>query len=316
MADPSLVTDVTQPTQAGNKARFAADEIRQIKAYLAGLVIGKINQAPVPNTVLSGPSDINGLPTPGGVIGATTITNTAISAAYPWVVDSPNGLQATGTADSIGISTANLVYTGLSVNGTMYLLNIVSAAGTITTGVTVNAVAVQEGGAVTIVTAGFYTYVKSDRQMYLGNGVSVDKVNVVFVGECTVAAGVVSAIIWYAYQGKYISPWIATLPGVATATSFNHNLGIYPDPNGYGLELECTTIDLGFLVGDRLPGASVGTNNAAVAASPIPKYAVRLTCGFTTGNTTAFNGTNKTTGVGAAHTAASWKYRMFANRGF
>ena len=73
-------------------------------------------------------------------------------------------------------------------------------------------------------TSGQATFNIQDMQMLVGNGTTADQKWRVFVGEVTVAAAVVSAITWYALQGRYAAVPVAFTTSVAY--TFAHNIGV------------------------------------------------------------------------------------------
>jgi hypothetical protein len=122
-------------------------------------------------------------------------------------------------------SITNPSWTGLSTNGTMYAYLDIAADGTCTTGSTTLAPTYRFGGA-DVVTSGQFTFNIQEMTGKVGNGATAVQTYRVFVGEVTVAGGVVSAITWYALMGRYDSGWFA----VAVATQYikSHNIGCYP----------------------------------------------------------------------------------------
>lgn len=208
-------------TAAGDFAVFrgyAAGVVRCVSySRVSGVPLVSANVAvPVRQTVLSGPTT-NGLPTFGGSTGGTTVTM-----AGTLVVTAANGVSAAGSNDRVG-SITNASWTGLSTNGTMFLYLDIAADGTCTTGSTTLAPAYQFGGSAST-TSGQATFNIQDMQMLVGNGTTADQKWRVFVGEVTVAAAVVSAITWYALQGRYAAVPVAFTTSVAY--TFAHNIGV------------------------------------------------------------------------------------------
>jgi hypothetical protein len=267
--------------------------------------------ANIRQTVANGPVDSGGLPNYGGSTGGTTVTTTNFASTDPFCVNFAYGFDpATGKAlDYFGVETTNQSWTGLSTNGTMYLyVDYNTSTGARTYGSTTVAPVYQVGGTYSV-TNNQHTYNWSVGVMKVGNGSTASQVARVFVGEVTVAGGVVTAIVWYALNGTYTSGWTATLPGASTASSYNHNIGI-PDV-GTQVEIECTTADANYAVGDRFEHPfGNGTNGGVVA----PDWSTYKTCGFTTQNIFSWGANDKTTGVMATFTLANWKYRMLAKR--
>ena len=172
---------------------------------------------PVRQTVLSGPVDSNGLPAFGGSTGGTTVTMSGTL-----VATAANGFGSSGAVDVVGSGT-NLSWTGLSTNGTMYLYCDI-AAGALTTGSGTLAPAYQFGGTYST-TSGQFTFNIQEMTGKVGNGSSATQTNRVYMGEVTVAGGVVTAIVWYALQRRYMSAE-TSIPAANTVQAFSHNLGI------------------------------------------------------------------------------------------
>lgn len=256
---------------------------------------------------MSGPVDSSGLPSFGGATGSTTVT-----AAGTLVATAANGFNGLQEPDRIGYIT-NPSWTGLSVNGTMYLYLDIAADGSCTTGSTTLAPVYQEGGSYST-TNGQFTFNIVEMVGKVGNGSAANQTYRVFVGQVTVAAGVVSAITWYAINGIYIGPWTATLPGVSTAVSRNHNIGTHPAQSE--LIVECTTTDAGYAVGDRIVSPMTTGTYGSNTDLTIQVWANTLSTGFVTNGGNAFIAPNKTTGGILVLTAASWKYRIVSRRGW
>lgn len=136
--------------------------------------------------------------------------------------------------------------------------------------------------------------------------------NRVYVCEAVTGASTVSSVTNYALNGRYDSGWTSTLPSIATKTSKNHNLGVVPE--AYDLIIECLSTELGIAVGERLHSASLAGQDGTVRYPP-NMYASRLSMALQTAGNTAFMALNAS-GVGTALTAASWKYKFLASRGW
>jgi hypothetical protein len=256
----------------------------------------------VRQTVLSGPVDANGLPNFGGGTGATTVTatGTLIAAAA-------NGFTNKGAQDYIG-SITNPQWTGLSTNGTMYLGLTISSNGTCTPFVTSLAPIYQWGGSAGVAT-GQRTFNIQSMQMQTGNGSAASQAYDVFVGEVTVAAGVVSAITWYALMARYIGAWTTPLPNAAVAVSANHNIGT-SDINPK-LEIKNLTAEFGFSVGEII---TEPYGNTGGVGAPLTLSRTTKTVGFTGASTVGVVAPNKTTGSTANLTVGNWAYRFIAQR--
>lgn len=174
---------------------------------------------PVRQTVLSGPVDTSGLPSFGGSTGSTTVT-----ASGTLIATAANGFTSSGQIDRVG-SITNPAWTGLSTNGTMYLFLDIASNGTCTTGSGTLLPTYRWGGA-DVVTTNQFTFNIQEMIGKVGNGATAAQTYRVYVGEVTVAGGVVTAITWYALQGRYDSGRFAV--AVSTNYSKNHNIGAEP----------------------------------------------------------------------------------------
>lgn len=260
---------------------------------------------PVRQTVLGGPQDSNGLASFGGSTGSTTVTasGTLIAAAA-------NGYGGSGAVDRVG-SITNPSWTGLSTNGTMYLYLDVGSDGTCTAGSTTLAPVYQWGGTYST-TSGQATFNIQDMIMKVGNGSSAVQTWRVFVGQVTVAASVVSAIVWYQLQGRYEGVWTATLPATSSVTSANHNMGVRPKT--WNVLLENTTTEHGYAVGDQLLLDSI---QSPAAASYLP-HSLKATASaltLTTGSV-PWQMLHSSTSAAVNLTVGNWKYKFLAERGW
>lgn len=231
---------------------------------LAGLLT--FNGVPERQTVLGGPVDTSGYAAFGGATGSTTVTTTAISSTAPLVVTAANGFGAQGKVDVVGYSASNLAFTGLSTNGTMYGF-VDSAAGALTTGTGTLAPIYQQGGTPSIV-SGQFTFNKGEMKGYVGNGAAALQTNRVYVGQFTVAGGVVTAITWYALMGLYDSGRFTIAASTAYAKS--HNLGCEPGQVSCFLGTSGGALSLAhFLFTSTYEGVGIGT----ITATSIGLYA-------------------------------------------
>lgn len=273
-----------------------------LKTYFDTLYAAISNTyVPARQTVLTGPVDSSGFSAFGGSTGSTTVTATGTLKATA---------AAGGDANYTG-SITNPSWTGLSTNGTMYLYLDITSAGVVTTGSTTVAPTYQWGGTYST-TNNQHTFNIQEMTMKAGNGSVASQVNRVFVGEVTVAGGVVTAITWYALMGRYDSGYTNTLPGVGTNISKNHNIGTVPRYTSF--EIKCLTTDSGYAVGDVV---SPYTQGAAGFVSPFTPSKTANAMQVTTGSTSSFVLNNKTTGTAASvGSLANWAYRMIADRGW
>lgn len=276
-------------------AALEAVTLQQMQAAVAAVVRGGVRQ-----TVLSGPVDSDGLPAFGGSTGSTTVT-----ASGTLIVTAANGWNASGALDRVG-SITNPSWTGLSINGAMYLYLDIAANGACTPGSTTLAPIYQWGG-VYSTTSGQNTYNIQEAVMQVGNGSTASQVYRVFVGEVTVSGGVVTAITWYALMGRYVSP-DTSVPAANTPVNFSHNIGVTPNITVY---IKNAVPELGFSVGDvvTVPRQDDGATLMEVVGS-------RLGATYIS-NQPSFALINKSTGgTRIAFTAGKWRVFVKCDRGW
>ena len=261
---------------------------------------------PVQQTVLSGPVDSNGLAAFGGSTGSTTVT-----ASGTLIATSANGFGSNGGVNNI-CSITNPSWTGLSTNGTTYLY-LDATSSTCTTGSSANLAPTYQWGGTYSTTSGQFTFNIQEMVGKVGNGSTADQANRVYVGEVTVSGNVVTAITWYQLLGRYDSGFTATLPSASTNVSKSSNLGIKPTVGL--LIIECTTTDQGYAVGDQIVNGYMGGNSANLFVQN-PVWVTANTIGFSTGTVNGAITTPKGGGANVSLTAASWKYKLVANRGW
>lgn len=250
-------------------------------------------------TVRSGPVDTSGLPSFGGSTGSTTVT--ASGTLYP--------SAANGILDRNG-SITNPSWTGLSTNGTMYLYLDIAADGTCTTGSTTVQPTYRSGGA-DVVTTNQFTFNTMEMVGKVGNGSVATQTYRVFVGEVTVAGAVVTAITWYALNGRYNSPETATLPSIASSKiSVNHNIGITGCVGRW--IIRCTTAQNGFAVGEERD--NVGSRDSGQVSQAVTPTVTRLTTYISTTDNVQYQGTPAAGGASVTFTSANWAYRFEVRR--
>lgn len=265
---------------------------------VAGLVDLPIST--VRQTIYNGPVDSAGLSAFVGATGSSTVTATATLYAT----------SANGIVNRTG-SIVNPSWTGLTTNGTMYLYLTVNADGTCTTGSTTVAPVYQWGGSFSN-TSGAFVFNIQAMTGNLGTGAANSQAYIVFVGEVTVAANVVSAITWYAIMGRYESANF----GLALATQYsnNHNIGAIPKKSR--VVLVNTTAELNYTLGDEVDGfATHLSNNSSVGFSPSLTYKNISVITAAVGSSGLVI-LNKTTGASAAITVGSWKLKAYVDRGW
>lgn len=252
--------------------------------------------AGVRQSVISGPIDSNGQSSFGGATGSTTVTMTGTL-----IATAAQGYTTTGGCSDVVGSGTNLSWTGLATNGVMYLyVDIISGA--LTAGAGTLAPAYQEGGAYSA-TAGQLTFNIQQMNQQVAQVQSAR----VYVGQVTVSSNVVSAIVWYALNGRYKSP-LTAVQSTGTMQNFNHNLGIYP--NNVELYIQCISSDKGYGVGARVKPGTAATEslNPIVNVTPLAMASI--------GPSTIFDIPSASTGSAVDITTTSWNQIMSASRGW
>lgn len=267
------------------------------KDSVAGSALG------VRQTVLSGPVDANGYPSFGGAAGGTTVT-----AAGTLIAAAANGFGASGAVDRIG-SIVNPSWTGLSTNGVMYLYLDIAANGTCTPGSTTLLPAYQFGGAYNT-TNNQHTFNTQEMVMKVGNGAAATQVYRVFVGEVTVAGGVVTAITWYALQGRYRSQFSSCSVGLVTSS--NDNLG--GQQKNIKFFLKCTTAEFNYGVGDIVQDHL--NHNISGAYGVVPVADGRNTSKTVISGSLFAAIPDKSSGAVSALTPANWQQSILVERGW
>lgn len=248
----------------------------------------------VRQTVLNGPVDSSGFSAFGGSTGSTTVT--AAGSLY---------IHAAGAAtDRIGFIT-NPSWTGLSTNGTMYLFVDVAANGVCTTG-SGTLVPVYQWGGTYSTTANQFTFNIQEMTAKVGTGAVANQAYRVYVGEVTVAGGVVTAITWYQLQGRY--QVAQAVIAASTVYSFASNMGV--SVLRQQLWLVCKTAESGYSIGDRL---------ATNYMFDVTGRNFVLAC--TRNNATAVSSggletVNKSTGAVVSLTFANWSLEIDIDRGW
>lgn len=256
--------------------------------------------SPVRQTIYAGPVDSSGYASFGGSTGSTTVT--ASGTLY--------AAAANQTANRYG-SISNPSWTGLSTNGTMYLYLTVNADGTCTTGSTTLAPTYQWGGTYST-TNNQHTFNIQEMTMKVGDGAAATQTYRVFVGEVTVAGGVVTVITWYALMGRYVGT-TATL-AINTSYALSHNIGVLPHKSF--VRLVCDTTNLGYAVGDEVDGSSFIQPQSSANSGATGSLSGRNTFNFVTASANPISLTNLSTRANGTVTMASWKMRLYADRGW
>lgn len=268
---------------------------------------------PVRQTVLAAPVDTSGLPsflpsTSASLVLATqNVTSTA-----PLVITASNGSNDAGDVNRVGQVTGNTLSWTVGASATSYLPVTVNADGTLTAVTPVTLAPIYQWGGTPSVTNNQYTYNIQEGKMYKGNGTTAPQVNDVIIGEAVSGATTITSTVAYAVRGRYKSAFIATLPNSATVTTQNSNLGV--EPEFAQITIKCTTTDGGFAVGDTLRWSTGGGYNGVYVSPGIGANANKVW--LSTGGASAFSCVPKGGGASASLTAASWSYRLEADRGW
>ena len=268
-------------------------------------------EVPVRQTVLGGPVDSNGLPSflPATSV-SLTLTSQNIAAGTPLVVAAANGFNSTGALDRVGISTANIAWSGLVANSTNYLYVDVAANGTLTPGSTTVAPIYQRGGT-PAVTANQATFNISQMQMFVGNGAAAPQTYRVFVGEAVTGASTVTSSVAYAYAGQNIIQ-SATLAST-TVFSYNHQIGAGIIPR-VEYALKCVTANNGYAVGDEVPRWVDGVTG--FSDTPIMVAADAQTVRVIVTNTSGISLSSKASAGFVSSAVTNWKFIFRINRGW
>lgn len=278
-----------------------AGSINAASLYENGVQISTLlRPVPVRQTVLAGPLATDGSSNFGGATGGTTLT-----ASATLIMTAANGFNGSGQIDRVG-SIVNPAWTGLSVNGTIFLGVTIAADGTCTTTTTTSLS--YPWNSVPSVSNNVYTFSIQRMQMLVGNGSVANQTYTVFVGDVTVAAGVVSAINWYALEGRYEST--NTAVAISTSTTVNHNIGTLPlNVTTY---LLCTTAANGYAVGQSIAFTDLAApgNNSGGSSTALTTRSLTIS----TGNALAI--TPNGGGAKATIVTSNYAYVFTANRGW
>lgn len=269
-------------------------------------------------TILSAPIDTNGMTALGGSVGAmTTVATTAIGAApasgaaytitMPLKVTAANGYGN----DVTGTSASNLTWTSINTSGTYYLyVDVDETTGALTTGST-KLIPIYQVAGVPSVTSTQDTFNIEQMVMWCGNGATAVQKYRVYVGQVDTTGATTSNLIWYTINGMYDSGYTSTLPAAGSLITKTHNLGIAP--RVANIIIKCTTAEYDYVAGDEVTpflqvagGGFMGSFTVARNTKTI--YA-------RTGANTSFI-VISATGTSSTATAASWAYKLVADRGW
>jgi hypothetical protein len=255
-------------------------------------------------TVTYGPITAAGLPNFLPATSASLVLTTQnISSGTPLVINA-----AQGGIDTSKKLTTNASWTVLA--STTNYLAINASTGAL---VSLTLAPIYQYGGTPSVTNNQFTFDISQMVGYLGNGAAAVATPLVIVGECIAGASTITSTVNYAYNGYYDSGFTNTLPGINTTITKTSNIGIVPQR--VTIIIECITADNGYAVGDQISSGFGGFNGTF--ATPTPIFATNNTIGFSTSNTvTGFGFGFKGNASSINATAARWKYKMVASRGW
>jgi len=267
-------------------------------------------------TVSAGPVTAAGLPNfLPATSGTLTLPTTNVSSTYPLVATAAAGWSAATGApvDVIGVATGPLTWTGLAANRAATAPNflyVTVAGGVLTTGSTLLTPIYQFGGTPSVAN-GQFTFNIAEMRGYLGNGTSAPQVNLVMVGEAATDSATVINIIAFAYNARYDSGYIATLPPANTATTKSHSIGVVPQLSDF--RIQCTVTDAGYAVGDEIGGGSLWIDDGSVNTALTHRVARNDMGVIVSTNVVVLH---KTTGARTVITRSKWQWRLIAERGW
>jgi len=139
--------------------------------------------------------------------------------------------------------------------------------------------------------------------------------NKLYLGEATAGASAISSVVSYAYQGRYDSGAIATLPGTSTAVMLNHNLGT--KLAAASIVVECLTSEQGYAAGTRIINPLVIDSTASSRSIPPTTSVTTKVVTFATNNGGGpWTALPAAGGAFAGLTNANWAYRVLVSRSF
>jgi hypothetical protein len=258
-------------------------------------------------TVASGPA-VAGLPTfLPGASGSLSLTGQNVSSSVPLIVTAAQGFNGAGASNTSYAFTSNPAWSGLSANATNFLY--VNASNGATGSTTLQPI-YQYGGAPST-TSGQFTFDYAVMAGYIGNGSAAVPTPLVFVGEATTSGSAVTSTVAYAYNGNYDSGWTAILPN--TAATKAHNLGTQPLVKR--LVIENTTTEYGYAVGEQIDTTSGLHGGNGSYDVPLALPSTRLSVSLIP-PAVSYNLALKSNGADQSITAANWRYKFLASRGW
>lgn len=270
--------------------------------------------APVRQTVLSGPVDSNGHPVLLTFSGQdVTLKATADD---PLVAVLAAGFDVSGAVDYEVRLTADVAdaWTIPTSDGTYFLfIDRDSTTGAITYGyTTTRPIYVEDDGAA--ITGGLHTFLKNRMKMYLGDGAASAEKQRVFVGECLVASSVISTVTSYMFSGRYQTATDQTIALTNATYTDTHKLGLRPKWTRWVLVNQAAEGDIA--QNDEMDIASVtGASTGATGTGYSSEVFSKLSVMWSTYGPQIYEPSSGTPTLQNL-VAASWKLRLYAERGW
>lgn len=257
----------------------------------------------------------------------TGVSGTAISFqncdTTPLVIAFAAGFDSSGAVDYVGVVSSNTsnVWSGLSTDGTYYLwVDRNTSTGALTygkTATTLRPTYVNGGSASTTNTQ--HTFFINAMTMWVGNGSTASNVQRVFLGEVVVAANVISSITAYMPRGQFQSGADQALTSATNQTlTETHQLGLAPRELVW--TLICQSADANWAAGDEVNLQSLIYDSGGASDVGPWFYRSATTCGlllpWSAAGANPFLINKTTYSMAATITAANWKARCYARRGW
>jgi phage-related tail fiber protein len=270
--------------------------------------------ANVRQTVASGSVDTNGQANFLS-IGTGLAVNLAATAT-PVTYNFSAGYGTTGAVDYVGRDTADIAsaWSALTASSTLFLYrDRNTGTGVLTTGFSALA-PVYQNFAPSAPATDQHWFDTSTMTMKRWSGAAWVVFQRVFVGECVTGASTVTSVFAYALKGQYLST-DGAFPATSTKTVFNHYIGVQLGTS-VRFDAVCITAELGWAVGEVQENITPAFNSGSyVWTASGTSSDSRNVASYQNGQ----SGTGivvKTAGTLTNLTAANWKIRCIASRGF
>lgn len=308
----SATTASTAATSAGNSATAAATSATNAAASAASVSppVG------VRQCVLSGIVDANGQPAHVQISGgAININGVQASAAFPFVATAAKGFDSNGRpVDAVCSITSNQASVfAWNLNSFNYCYVDLTTPSAPTFGISTLR-PIYSFLAPASPATDQHWFSLAVWTMYRWTGSAWAQVTRTFIASVYISgSGLPGGVTNIAapFAGKYVGPWISTLPAVATALTAQD--GMDTDLYDAAIDLQCLTAENGFAAGNVVYGAFT-----ASATSTFSKFVFTRDFGSATtirlltatGANTSFRVIRPDTGALVTPTAANWAYRL------